>query len=451
MDDIRILVVEDDLSALESLIEILKIDNFDVVGFSDPLKALEYFKNNEIDLVLSDIKMPHLDGLKLLEKIKNISKETEVILMTAFGDINSAVDAVKKGANHYILKPVNYDELKNQILKISEFRKLRNIVSDSSSIGIQMVAVSPQIKKILEFSKKVAATDSAVLIEGETGTGKELVSKFIHHNSSRSKAIFLPINCAALPKELLEAELFGFEKGSFTGAINSKKGKFLLADGGTIFLDEISEMDYDIQAKLLRVLEDGIVTRIGSDKNFKTDIRIIAATNKNLEQLVQQGNFRKDLFFRLNVFKIKLPSLTQRREDILPLVEMFIKNYSKKYNKNIKSILPSAFEILSNYNFPGNIRELKHIIERAVIVAKGDFIEDNDILLYKLEDTQHTDDFILIPYSLSLKDAENKIIIETLKKHNFDKRKTADILGISVRKIELRFKEIGTSLKELKS
>jgi two-component system response regulator AtoC len=451
MNDLKIIIVEDDKSALESLAELLSLDNFDVTPFSDPLKALNFIKNNNVDLVISDIKMPHLTGMELLEEIKNFNSSIDVILITAFGDISIAVNAIKKGASHYILKPINYEELKTQILNISEYRKLQNIISSDPNHYIEIIAESENMKKVINLSQKIAKSDSTVLLVGETGTGKEVISRFLHKNSFRANKPFLPVNCAALPKELLESELFGFEKGAFTGAIRSRRGKFILADKGTIFLDEISEMDYEIQSKLLRILEDGIVEKIGSEKSYKTDVRIIAATNKNLEHLVSEGKFRKDLYFRLNVFKINIPPLRNRKEDILPLSAIFIKNFSKKYNKKISGLSQSAINILLSYEFPGNIRELKHIIERAVILTSGNLIDSDDLTISKIsvisEDKQNG---IFIPFNTTLKEAENRIIMETLKANNFNKKKTAEILNISIRKIELRFKQLGVTLKELK-
>jgi DNA-binding NtrC family response regulator len=451
MNDIKLCIVEDDISALESLSELLKLDNFEVFPFSDPVKALQFIFENSVDIVISDIKMPELDGLTLLKKIKENLSDIDVILMTAFGDINNAVEAVKHGATNYILKPINYEELKNHIVKISETRKLKNIISTQSETDIEIVAESESMKNVLHLVKNIAETDSTVLVEGETGTGKELVSRLIHKLSLRKKSPFLPVNCAALPKELLEAELFGYEKGSFTGATQSRRGKFILAHKGTIFLDEISEMDYDIQAKLLRVIEDGVIEKIGSEKHFRSDLRIIAATNKNLEDMVLNGRFRKDLFFRLNVFKVKLPPLRERKEDIKPLSEIFIRYFNVKYGKNIKRISEDAMSLLLEYSFPGNIRELKHIIERAVLTGKKETIEKEDIFTLNLMlSSDSRKEGIVIPFNIPLREAENKIIIETLKKNNYNKKKTAEILKISVRTIEMRFKELGVSLKQLK-
>ena len=435
MNDIKIVIVEDDLSALESLTELMKLDNFDVVAFDNSIEAFNFIKTNDVGVVVSDIKMPGMDGLSLLDKIKSFKKDIDVILMTAFGDVKNAVEAIKKGATHYILKPINYDELKNQIINISEVQKIKNIISISSGTDIEIVAFSQRMKEILELAERVAVTDSTVLIEGETGTGKELVSRYIHNKSLRKDAPFLPVNCAALPKDLLESELFGFEKGSFTGAIQSRRGKFLLADKGTIFLDEISEMDYNVQAKLLRVLEDGVVEKIGSEKSYNTDIRIIAATNKNLERLVKENKFRKDLFYRLNVFKISLPSLNERKEDIKPLATEFIKYFSKRYSKKILRVVDDVWNMLYQYDFPGNIRELKHIIERAVIITKSEIIDKKDIFLSAIDETTSSNKGIFVPYNISLKDAENKIIMETLKKNRFDKVRTAKNLAQVSQKI----------------
>ena len=449
MYDLKLCIVEDDINALNSLKELLSMDGYSVFAFDNPLEAFQFLKNNEIDIVISDIKMPEMSGIKLLEKIKDNFHDIDVILMTAFGDVNNAVEAVKKGASDYILKPINYDELLQSIKKIEEIRKLKYIVNLENKDEIEIIANSPLMKEVLKQIEYIAPTDSTVLIEGETGVGKELIARLIHKKSKRKNNQFIPVNCAAIPKDLLEAELFGFEKGSFTGATKPRKGKFILADKGTIFLDEISEMDIDLQAKFLRVLEDGVIEKIGSEIPFKSDVRIIAATNKNLEELVKQNKFRSDIYFRLNVCKIKIPPLRERKEDLEPLIKYFLKIFSKKYEKNIKGITENALKKLKNYSFPGNIRELKHIIERAVITTNSHFIEDKNILLSNLNE-KISDENIKIPYNITLKEAEKIIILETLKKNNYNKRKTAEILGISVRKIELKLKEWGLTLNQIK-
>ena len=449
MNDLKICIVEDDINALNSLTQLLSMDGFKVTSFDNPLKAYKFIENNEVDIVLSDIKMPNMSGLELLEKIKENLPDIDVILMTAFGDINNAVLAVKKGASDYILKPINYDELYQSINKIAEIRRLKNIVNLENTEQVKIIAKSKAMKKVLNDVEKIAPTDSTVLIEGETGVGKELIARLIHKKSKRKNNPFIPVNCAAIPKDLLEAELFGFEKGSFTGAHKSRKGKFILADKGTIFLDEISEMDMELQAKFLRVLEDGIIEKIGSETPFKANVRIVAATNKNLENLVKENKFRSDIFFRLNVCKIKIPPLRERLEDLEELINHFISIYSVKYSKKIDGISKTAIQKLKSYNFPGNIRELKHIIERAVITNKSGVIEDDEIILSSI-DNPEIKDGIFIPFNTSLKEAEKIIILETLKKNDFNKRKTAEILGISVRKIELKFKEWGITLNHLK-
>jgi len=449
MIDLKIVVVEDDTSSLKSLVELLTLDGFNVKGFSNPVTALKYIKENEVELIISDIKMPEISGIKLLETVKKEFPDIDIILITAFGDIQNAIEAIKKGASDYILKPLNYEELKNSIEKISQIRHLKYLVTLEDKEDVKIVAKSKKMKKVLEDVEKVAKTDTTVLIQGETGVGKELIARLIHKLSKRNSFAFIPINCAAIPKDLLEAELFGFEKGSFTGAVKSKKGKFVLADKGTIFLDEISEMSVELQAKFLRVLEDGIVEVIGSEKPLKTDIRIIAATNRNLEKYVEEGKFREDIYFRLNVYKIVVPPLRERPEDIEELSKFFLDKFAKKYNKKVFSISDNALEKLKNYHFPGNVRELKHIIERAIIHTNNETISEEDIILTQI--SKQKQEGIIIPYDIPLKEAEKKIIIETLKKYDFNKKKTAEVLGISVRKIELKLKEWGISLKKIKS
>ncbi len=450
MRDFKLLIVEDDKNALDSLVELLKLDGFNVVGFSNPINAMTFLQENDVDLIISDIKMPEMSGMTLLEKVKKNYPDIEVILMTAFGDVSNAVEAIKKGATDYILKPINYEELIRAVNKVEEFKRLKYLVNLENKDSVKIIGNSQKMKKLLRDIEKIAQTDSTVLIQGETGSGKELIARLIHKKSKRNNNPFIPVNCAAIPKDLLEAELFGFEKGSFTGATKSRKGKFLLANKGTIFLDEISEMDFDLQAKFLRVLEDGVVEKLGSETAFQTDIRIIAATNKNLEELVNLGKFRADIYFRLNVFKIYVPPLRERKEDIKDLAEHFMKEFSRKYNKKVNKIEDSALKKLLNYNFPGNVRELKHIIERAVIDTETDSITEKNIILSRIK-SSNLESGILIPFNTSLKEAEKKIILKTLELNNFNKKKTAEILGISVRKIELKLKEWGISLKQIKS
>ena len=372
----KILIVDDDKDILTLLKIKLKNKNLEIEAETSPLKALEKIAEEKISLVLIDQKMPELTGLEFIEIVKERYPELPVILMTAFGDIEDAVKAIKLGALHYITKPINYDELQhiiNQALEITtlkeEVKTLKNVLFD------EIVAESTTMKAVLETAKKIAPFDATVLITGESGTGKEVLAKFIHKNSKRRNKPFIAVNCGAIPGELLEAELFGYKKGAFTGATSDKKGIIEESNGGTLLLDEIGDLPVNLQVKLLRVLQEGEIKPLGSSKSKKVDVRFIAATNKNLEELVKKGEFREDLFFRLNVIRIEIPPLRERAEDIIPLSEFFIKKYSLKYNVEPKTLTDRAKSELLNYKWPGNVRELENIIERVVLMTTGNTVD----------------------------------------------------------------------------
>ncbi len=372
----KILIVDDDKDILTLLKIKLKNKNLEIEAETSPLKALEKIAEEKISLVLIDQKMPELTGLEFIEIVKERYPELPVILMTAFGDIEDAVKAIKLGALHYITKPINYDELQhiiNQALEITtlkeEVKTLKNVLFD------EIVAESTTMKAVLETAKKIAPFDATVLITGESGTGKEVLAKFIHKNSKRKNKPFIAVNCGAIPGELLEAELFGYKKGAFTGATSDKKGIIEESNGGTLLLDEIGDLPVNLQVKLLRVLQEGEIKPLGSSKSKKVDVRFIAATNKNLEELVKKGEFREDLFFRLNVIRIEIPPLRERAEDIIPLSEFFIKKYSLKYNVEPKTLTDRAKSELLNYKWPGNVRELENIIERVVLMTTGNTVD----------------------------------------------------------------------------
>jgi len=379
----KILVVDDDKDILTLLKIKLKNKDLEIQAQSSPLKALDIIANEKIDLVLIDQRMPELTGLEFIEIVKDRFPELPVILMTAFGDIEDAVKAIKLGALHYITKPINYDELQHIVNKALEISSLKEEVKTLKDLLFEdIVAESKKMKEILETAKKVAPFDATVLITGESGTGKEVLAKFIHKNSKRKDKPFIAINCGAIPDELLEAELFGYKKGAFTGASSDKKGLIEEADGGTILLDEIGDLPLNLQVKLLRLLQEGEIKPLGSSKTKKVDVRFIAATNQNLEQLVKEGKFREDLYYRLNVIKIHIPPLKERKEDILPLTKFFIKKYSMKYNIKPKTLSEKAISELLSYDWPGNVRELENTIERLVLMTSGDIINsvfENDV------------------------------------------------------------------------
>ena len=381
----RILVVDDEKIVRESLFHWFQEEGYLVETAEDGETALRIFDKNKFDLLLVDMKMPGMSGLELLSKVKEIDKDTIVILITAFASVPTAIKALKDGAYDYVTKPVDPDELEHLVKKALEQKSLRveneqlkgnidEIIKPDNLIG-----ESSQMKKIYELIHTVAPTDTTVMIRGESGTGKELVAKAIHINSRRKYFPIIPVNCGALAESILESELFGHEKGAFTGAQFKRKGKFEMADGGTIFLDEIGSVSPKMQVELLRVIESKQFSRVGGNQTIKSDFRVIIATNESLEDLVKQGKFREDLYYRLNVFSIIIPPLRERTGDIPVLAFYFLNNFCNSMNKNIKNISPEAMEFLTKYDWPGNVRELENAIERAVVVGKGDTIKVDDL------------------------------------------------------------------------
>ncbi len=443
-----ILIIDDEKSICTSL-EFALEDNYRVLSCQDPVKGLEIIQQEEIDLVLLDLKIGEYDGITVLQKIKKISKDIVVIIMTAYGTIKSSVDAMKAGAYYYVTKPVDTEELKLLILKALDYANLNNQVKRlntqlNEKFGIKgIIGKSKKMRDIFEIIDKIKDIDSNVLITGESGTGKELIAKAIHYQGKRKDFHLETINCAAIPSHLLESELFGYEKGAFTGAVQKKKGKFQLADKGTIFLDEIGEMDMGLQSKLLRVLQEKEITPLGSNQRYKIDIRVIAATNKNVDKAIEEGVFREDLFFRLNVITINMPSLRERREDIPLLVDHFIKKYNDSLNKNIKGIEASALDYLENYQYKGNVRELENIIERAVALTDHNKITVSDLPQNILTPKGDLGDREIIPVypGEDLRTVEKKVIMENLKRNGGNRKKTADILGITERTLRNKLSE----------
>ncbi|OHB98010.1 MAG: Fis family transcriptional regulator [Planctomycetes bacterium RIFCSPLOWO2_12_38_17] len=387
-------------------------------------------------IVLTDLVMPEMDGIEVLKKIKQQNPHIAVVVMTSYGTITNAVEAMKLGAADYVTKPFKRDELIVVIEKILQLQRLEGEVDRlRSELGEKytfknIIGESPKIKKIFEIISDVSNTEANILIQGETGTGKELVARAIHYDSVRKNYPFVKVDCAALTETLLESELFGHEKGAFTGAIKDRVGRFRTADGGTIFLDEIGNIPITVQAKLLRVLQDCEFEAVGSDKPVKVDVRIIAATNADLEENVEKGIFRRDLFYRLNVIRIFLPPLRERIDDISILASHFLSIYSKKNRKKVDRISSEALNNLTSYLWPGNVRELENIIERAVILCKGNVIEPVDIPLYQGK-TVSPMELSGKPLQELIDQVERQIIINTLKLTDSDKEKAAKILQIS--------------------
>ncbi|HHG75173.1 MAG TPA: sigma-54-dependent Fis family transcriptional regulator [Persephonella sp.] len=385
MEKGKILIVDDEEDILHTFEVILEDEGYKVKTVSKAKKALEILKSEDFDLVLSDMRMPEMTGEEFLIQMRKFNRITSFIVMTAYGTIENAVRCMKEGAFHYITKPVDFNDPKvwklieeavekAKILK--ENQKLKHELEIKRS-GIDFIITrNPTMLSIIEFVKKIAPFDNTVLIYGESGVGKELVAKGIHELSPRKEKPFIPVNCANISAELMEAEFFGYKKGAFTGASEDKKGILEKADGGTVFLDEIGEVPFDIQAKFLRFLESKEIRRVGDEKPIKVDVRIVAATNRDLKKMVEKGQFREDLYYRIGGFKVEIPPLRERKDDIPILVKHFIDKYNRKYNKNIPGIKPDALEILIKYDWPGNIRQLESIVSKAVILADdGEFIK----------------------------------------------------------------------------
>ena len=437
----RILVIDDEPSILTAL-ELGLSDSYDVITSAEVPEAMEIIENEDIDLVLLDQLLGEYHGLDVLQNIKKINRNIIVIAMTAYGSIEDSVKAIQLGAYYYITKPLEIGSLKILINKALEYRGLTREVKElrekkEENGDADIIAGSSKMKNVFEIIDKIKDIDINVLITGESGTGKDLIARKIHYSGIRKEGPMQIINCAAIPKELLESELFGYKKGAFTSADKDYKGKILEADGGTLFLDEIGDMDMSIQAKLLRAIQDKKISHLGSAETVNSDFRLIAATNKNLKEEVEKGNFREDLFFRLNVININLPPLRERKEDISLLVKHFLDKYNKKFDKNISSVSYQAISILENYEYPGNIRELENIIERTVALSMNEFINVSDLPQFLLESVPIDDsgEWIKLPIGKKLKDIEREYILATYERMDKNKRKTAATLGISERNL----------------
>jgi len=412
----RILVVDDEWAMQEALRDWLKEDGYEVGLASSGEEAIVKAKQKNWEVILLDLKMPGMDGLEALKRLKEVNPEAEILMMTAYATVDTAVQAMKEGAFDYLVKPFDPDEVQMQIKKIVQHKDLvlenlllRKTLEEKFQYD-EIIGKSDAMQEIFGMISRVAPTDSTVLITGESGTGKELIAQAIHANSQRSYMPFIAISCGALPDTLLESELFGYEKGAFTGAIHAKRGRFEMADGGTLFLDEIGDISLKTQVGLLRVLQQKEISRLGSEKTTKVDVRILAATNRDLKQAIQEERFREDLYYRLNVISIHIPPLRERTEDIPLLVETFVRKFCAEMNKEEKKVGPSALKILMDYDWPGNVRELENVIERALVIGQGREILPDDLPFSKgvLRPTE-------LPKSLKLME---KIHIERILKEN---------------------------------
>ena len=439
----RILVIDDDPVILEVITKILKTHGHEVIASPNGTSGIKQLETNSFDLVLTDLMMPDVDGLEVLNHVVSKSPKTKCIILTGYGTIKSSVDSIKKGAFDYITKPITSDELLVVIEKALQFRnledeniRLKRELQKKYRHG-NLIGTSNAIEKIYELIEKVADTDSTVLISGASGTGKELIARAIHYDSSRSDKPLVVINCGAIPEELLESELFGHEKGAFTGAYKARIGRFEMANGGTIFLDEVGEMSPSLQVKLLRVLQEQKFERVGGTKTIHVDVRIIAATNKNLTMAINKGRFREDLYYRLNVIPIKVPSLKHRKSDIPLLIDFFIKKFQKGKTKSITGLTPEAMDCVVEYDWPGNVRELENMIKRLTILCDNESVIVDDLpehIQRNSRSIQQFEDDILeegLTLDEAVKDYEKRLILEALEKSNWVKTKAAKILNIN--------------------
>ncbi|MBA7483219.1 Regulatory protein AtoC [subsurface metagenome] len=435
MEKKNILIVDDEENMCRILSELLTRAGYSIYDTGNAKEALKIFKNNEISLVITDLIMPGINGLQLLSMVKEIDPALPVILITAYGTVDTAVEAMKQGAYDYILKPFDNEEILFVIKKAIASNRYRNKQLRSTTLGKLLIGSSSKMEFIYKTIDKIAESSATVLIIGETGTGKELVAREIHDRSRRSDGPFICVNCAALPDTLLESELFGYEKGAFTGALNSKPGRFELAAGGTIFLDEIGDMSLLMQAKLLRVMQDKTIIRLGGTKSIKVDLRIITATNKNLETACQKGSFRQDLYYRINVLNIKILPLRDHKEDIPEIANYFIEYLCKKDGYSIKKLSLQTMSVIMSYDWPGNVRELENVIERAVVLSSGDEILPGDLGLQDIK-TEHVKQKTLKEsVRTTTAQMEKQAISKALNKCKGNRTKAAKILGISRRSL----------------
>ncbi len=444
----KILVVDDDTAHARMLKILMTEWEYEIHLAEDGTIAVKMVKEQPFDMVLMDMKMVKMSGMEALQLIKAYNPSLPVIIMTAYSSVHTAVKALKIGAYDYLTKPLDFDKLKLTIDRIFEsiFLKTENedlkIRLDEKAFKHDIIGKSPAICALLDTITMVAPTDANVLISGESGTGKELVSSAIHYNSLRKHQTFVRINCAAITESLLESELFGHEKGSFTGADKKREGKFLKANKGSILLDEIGEMSLAMQAKLLRVIQEKEITPVGSDQNIKTDVRIIASTNKDLKKMSEQGSFRQDLYFRLNVVNVEIPPLRERNEDIPNLALHFLQIFSKKNHRDIKGFAPEAMDAMIRYGWEGNVRELSNCVERAVVLARSDYITVDDLSFIQTEDMDNIESGVNLE-NIKLSHIEEKAIISTLESAGGNKSEAARRLGITRKTLLKKLKQYG--------
>jgi DNA-binding NtrC family response regulator len=437
-----VLIVEDDPTTRLGLTELVRTWGFTAEAAADGAEALQRITAFRPSVVISDLVMPRMGGLELLRAIKDDGGDMTVVILTAQGTVETAVEAIKEGAYDYLTKPIEPQRLKILLDKIAErqdtlreVKVLRRQLRDHGKFG-SMIGSSAQVRKVYQVVEKAAPTSASVLIWGESGTGKELVAQTIHQLSPRAQMPFVPINCAAIPETLLESEIFGHEKGAFTGASDRREGCFELADRGTLFLDEIAEMTPATQVKLLRVLQERKFRRLGGRAEQSVDVRVIAATNAVPSEAVKSGQLREDLYYRLNVFEIELPPLRQRKDDLPLLIQSFLAEFSTRNGKSVTAVDPAAMRILDSYSWPGNVRELRNVIERAVILSSGEFIEARHLPPLVVDTTDPAGPMVSLQPGMTVDEAEQKLIMMTLEHTHDNKTRAADILGISLKTLQ---------------
>lgn len=466
VNELNALIVDDEAELRKSVISVLQTAmpnfKFNIDEASDGREAFEKYRNGDWDLVLMDVRMPEMDGIEALRAIKEHDPRTFVVLMTAHSNVQDAVAAVKEGAYDYVEKPVQPQkliEIVNRAMEASEMVSrlaISNPIFDDD-IESEFVGSSKKMRDVFDLIHRLCKVDTTVLIRGENGTGKELVARAIHYNSPRKSGSMVAINCGAIPESLMESELFGHEKGAFTGAHERKIGKFQLANNGTIFLDEVAELRPDMQVKLLRVLQERKFTPVGSSREVKTDARIIAATNRNLEKMIEDGTFREDLFYRLNVMPIFLPPLRERADDIGELAQYFIKRFSKSHNRVITDVTDEALQILKNYRWPGNIRELENVVERAFIVENSDRITPSSLPENILRKSREQVEVAMMPKTYSgpmdfeafKEQAEKEFIVNALKANKGKINKTVAEANIPKNTLLRKIKKYGINVREI--
>jgi len=448
----RILVVDDEQIIRESISYVLTKEDYQVDEAENGKAAYDKFFENPYDLVITDLEMPEMKGTELLEKIRDLSVQTSTIVVTAYGSLETAISALRNGASDYILKPIEFDELLIKVKRLFEIKDLltenqilRNEMQKSTD-DLKIIGKSRQIKKVFDVIKSVADTESTVLITGRSGTGKELVARALHFTSKRKSHPFIVVNCGAISDTLIESELFGHKKGAFTGAVNDKDGFMKAANGGTLFLDEIGEMPLNLQVKLLRAIQEKEYTPVGTTASLPVNVRFIASTNKDLSEEVKEGNFREDLFYRLNVIEIKLPSLRDRQEDIPLIANHFVDKYRREMNKPVKGISEEAMRILINHEWKGEVRELENVIERALIFCDDEYIDKKDLPESFIEDDGAFNFSLTGSLEDSVKKYERDIIMNALESNQFNKEKTADDLKVGLSTLYRKLKELNIKL-----